>query len=306
MWGLCSTPASLDKARTLISSPTALTTLMVAVAVAVMTACGTPEPSGGLAGAGQANDPGLVHVHGLGVDPADDTLYAATHTGLFRVKDGKASRVGPSHDLMGFTVAGPNRFLASGHPDLRHEELLVDGKPPLLGLVESSDGAEWDALSLLGEADFHALEFSDGTVFGWFNDQFWVSANGSDWERRSRVSMHDFAVSPNNGDIVATTGDGLIRSQDGGRSWEPVSSGGYTLVDWRSDGLFAASPAGEISISDDGGATWQRRGSVDGPVEALSATDDAVFAAVTGKGILRSDDGGASWDVVIASDESHS
>jgi hypothetical protein len=39
-------------------------------------------------------DPGLAHVHGLGVNPADDLLYVATHFGLWRVDDDGAERVG--------------------------------------------------------------------------------------------------------------------------------------------------------------------------------------------------------------------
>ena len=279
----------------------ARTMLVAAFALAVTTACGGPQAAGGSAGEVPANDPGLLHVHGLGVDPADGALYAATHTGLFRVEDANAVRVGPLHDLMGFTVAGPGSFLASGHPDLRDEDLLVDGKPPLLGLVESSDGVEWTSVSLLGEADFHVLESTAEAVYGWFDDRFWASVDGEDWEQRSKVSLLDFAVSPQDSDaVVATTADGVLASPDGGRSWRPVGSEPYALVDWSADGLFGATPAGAIAVSNDGGRTWRRRGSVGGPVEALTATDEALFAAVAGKGILRSDDGGAAWSVVVA------
>jgi hypothetical protein len=60
-------------------------------------------------------DPGLAHVHGLGVNPADDLLYVATHFGLWRVDDDGAERVGNHYlDLMGFTVVGPDHFVASG------------------------------------------------------------------------------------------------------------------------------------------------------------------------------------------------
>ena len=61
-----------------------------------------------------AADAGPVHVHGLGIDPADKALFIATHTGLFRVGDGQSSavRVGDSYqDTRGFTVVGENRFL---------------------------------------------------------------------------------------------------------------------------------------------------------------------------------------------------
>ena len=80
-----------------------------------------------------SDDPGPIHVHGLGVNPADGALFVATHTGLFRAARGemRAQRVGGRYqDTMGFAVVGPDRFLGSGHPD-GHEQL-----PPFLGLIE--------------------------------------------------------------------------------------------------------------------------------------------------------------------------
>jgi hypothetical protein len=67
-----------------------------------------------------AEDPGVVHVHGLGINPRDGALFAATHTGLFVIGDGTATRVTERfQDTMGFTVVGPDYFLGSGHPDFR-------------------------------------------------------------------------------------------------------------------------------------------------------------------------------------------
>src|SRR5687767_1130402 len=42
-----------------------------------------------------SSDAGPVHVHGLGINPADRALFIATHTGLFRVGEGvsEAKRV---------------------------------------------------------------------------------------------------------------------------------------------------------------------------------------------------------------------
>ncbi len=100
-------------------------------------------------------DTAMEHVHGLGVDPADGTLYVATHFGVFRVtNDGERERVADRwQDTMGFAVVGPGHFLGSGHPDLQ-EDL-----PASLGLIESTDGAEtWQAVSMQGEADLHAIE----------------------------------------------------------------------------------------------------------------------------------------------------
>jgi hypothetical protein len=117
-------------------------------------------------------DPGPVHVHGLGVNPADESLFIATHTGLFRAESAelRARRVGDRYqDTMGFTVIGPDHFLGSGHPDGR-EQL-----PPFLGLIESRDaGRTWRAVSLQRKVDFHVLEARGRRIYGY----------GSDWESR--------------------------------------------------------------------------------------------------------------------------
>jgi hypothetical protein len=84
----------------------------------VAPACGGEERQSA-AGPLVLEDPGPVHVHGLG--SADGALYIATHAGLWRLEEGeaKAERIGESYqDTMGFTVLAPDRFLGSGHPDL--------------------------------------------------------------------------------------------------------------------------------------------------------------------------------------------
>ena len=84
------------------------------------------------------------HVHGLGVNPADDRLYVASHMGVFRQTDQGFRRIADRwQDTMAFTVVGADRFLASGHPDGR------EGLPPFLGLIESTDaGRSWTPVSL--------------------------------------------------------------------------------------------------------------------------------------------------------------
>src|ERR1700754_48556 len=122
-----------------------------------------PEPQAA------ADDPGQVHIHGLGVNPSDGAVLVATHTGLFRVAPGgdRQERIGDSYqDTMGFAVVGPDHFLGSGHPDPSDAE-----SPPYLGLIESRDGGRtWSPLSLHGEVDFHVLEAAGGTIFGYGSD----------------------------------------------------------------------------------------------------------------------------------------
>ncbi len=95
-------------------------------------------------------DPGPIHVHGLGINPADGSLLIATHTGTYRVEpdEDKAELIGANRqDTMGFTVAGPDRFLGSGHPD--PNAAREGGLSPLLGLIESRDaGRSWQSISL--------------------------------------------------------------------------------------------------------------------------------------------------------------
>lgn len=246
-------------------------------------------------------EPGVVHVHGLGVDPADGTLYAATHSGLFVIPaQGKASRVANRYqDTMGFTVTGAGRFLGSGHPDFREDH------PPLLGLIESTDaGRSWTPLSLRGKADFHALHAAHGKVYGYDSTSggFMVSTDREQWETRSTLRMRDFAVSPSSADtMVATTEQGVVGSTDGGRSWRPMNGAPVLVVlAWvQQQSLYGVTPDGIVQHSADGGASWTPRGSVGGEPEAITVDvrggAETLYVAASGRGILASTDGGRTF-----------
>ena len=180
-------------------------------ALLVISACGAPADPIGDA----AEDVGPEHVHGLGLNPADGSLYVATHTGMFRMPPGsqEAKRVGDHlQDTMGFAVVGPDRFLGSGHPDLR------DDLPPLLGLIESSDaGRSWESVSLLGNADFHALRVDGPQVVGYdaSGGRLMVSSDrGRTWRSSSPpAAFADVVVDPANPRrLVAASADGLMTS----------------------------------------------------------------------------------------------
>ncbi len=253
---------------------------------------------------GSAADPGVAHVHGLGVNPADDSLYVATHTGTFRIpEDGPAQRVGGSYqDTMGFTVAGPDRFLGSGHPDV---PALRRGEPGRLGLIESTDGGQsWQPRSLRGEADFHGLAFAHEQVYGLdsTSGQFMVSTDMVNWDDRSTVDLFGFAVDPADADhIVGASPEGLLDSPDGGRQWAPKPSPGLIALSWDAGmGLWGVEPDGTVHRSADGGTTWQPAGRLPGQPEALLAHDGVLFAAALEDdvtGIYRSDDDGRTWQL---------
>ncbi|MDQ3355841.1 MAG: hypothetical protein M3502_03810, partial [Actinomycetota bacterium] len=124
--------------------------LGVATVIAVVVAFSGGGDGG--SGVGQTfESTGGGHVHGLGVNPADGALFVASHNGLFRAGRGEseAKPVGSSgKDVMGFSIAGANRFLGSGHPG--NDENL----PSSVGLIASSDAGEtFQPVSLLGEVD---------------------------------------------------------------------------------------------------------------------------------------------------------
>lgn len=259
------------------------------------------DPEGAGVSSLGVRDPGPVHVHGLGVDPADESVFIATHTGTWRLAKSsrKAVRVSKSRqDTMGFTVVGPGHFLASGHPDAR------DDLPPLLGLIESTDaGRSWKPVSLLGKADFHALRAQGSRVYGInaTTGEMLISRDaGRTWvERRLPGPTWDFTVHPvRSAHLIAVTEQGSFASPDEGRTWEPLAPLVGLLAWPTTQALFLIEANGIVQRSSDAGATWQRQGSVGGqPTAVLGAVGD-LYVAVDDGTIKRSSDHGRTWQVI--------
>jgi hypothetical protein len=256
---------------------------------------------GGTASPLRGQDPGPIHVHGLGINPKDGALFIATHTGLWRIarEADRGQRVTDrTQDTMGFTVVGPDLFLGSGHPDVR-EDL-----PPLLGLIESRDaGRTWQPISLLGEADFHVLRSKGDRVYGFdsSNGRLMLSGDrGRTWtERTPPGALLDLAVDPSQPHHFVASGErGLLASRDEGRTWRPLGES-IGLLAWPTPGrLYLVDQAGAVSLSTNGGRTWQAVGRVGGQPAALMARTSAeLYVAVHDGTIMRSVNGGKSWAV---------
>lgn len=285
--------------------PSRAAILALAVLPLVLAACGgdAEEPAGSTPAPGHAaSDSGPVHVHGLGVNPADGALYIATHTGLFRAGRGanSAARVGSGEqDTMGFSVQGPDRFIGSGHPG------PGEAKPPLLGLIESKDaGRSWSSRSLLGEADFHILRAVGSIVYGLdaSNGRLLLSRDGGrSWQRRSVPDgLVDLTPNPARPmEVLASTESGIVISRDGGARWHALARVAPGLLVWPAGGQpFHVDGSGQVSAGADDGKRWRRRGRIPGTPAALAAGGLADLYAALGNGtVLVSRDGGSHWTV---------
>lgn len=250
-------------------------------------------PEGDAAGEEAPPVPG-AHVHGVALTD-DGVVLVATHEGLVRYGPDGMTSVGPPVDLMGFAAPSADRLLASGH--------TVPGVdlPEPMGLVESTDGGRtWTVLSRGGRSDFHALAAAGSVVLGFDAEGMWSSPDGREWERLDPpVAPYALAVSPDGGTVLLTHQDGPQRSADGGRTWEAVDGPLLQRVAF-ADGttVVGAAPDGAVHVSTDGGLTWEQRGSLGGPPEALDATvvdGDVHVVGITGARVHLSTDGGATF-----------
>ena len=245
-------------------------------------------------------DQSVGHIHGLGVDPADDTLYVATHHGLFRVDEsGEPRRVADRwQDTMAFSVVGPRHFLASGHPDVR-EDL-----PAHLGLIESTDAGEtWRPLALQGEADFHILEPVGDDLYAYdaTSGRLLVTQDRKSFEEVGQLPLLSITAHPDDPNtLLGTTNQSQLVEIDAGTGTAKQLPGPtLVLLDATPDSeIVGIDPAGTIHVSGDSGNTWQRRGGIGDQPAALMITDAEWYAATQDQ-IFRSEDDGRTWTKVV-------
>jgi len=288
-----------------------------AVAALVAAGCAGPGQSGTGEGdvtsaAADAPDPGFGHVHGLGLNPGDGAVYAATHFGLWRLPfpgagDALASplRVADRwQDTMGFSVAGPDLFFGSGHPDLREDA------PPLLGFIVSRDRAEtWEPVSLRGQADFHDIAVSGDRLYGYdaTSGRLLVSDDGGrTWITRTPLALRDVTIDPTDPDrILATSPEGLLESTDAGSTFRLVAGAPPLVVlDWVGSVLAGADGDGAVWAARDGRLDrgWQRHGSLSGAPQAFTVVPGGRLLAADEDGVQLSTDGGREWTLLAGYD----
>jgi hypothetical protein len=277
---------------------------LVAAAALLLAACGsgTGAGAGGHAMDHSTKGGGLPgeHVHGVARDAGDGKVYLATHHGLFRYDQGGPVLVGPMVDIMGFSIAGPGRFYASGHPGEG-----VDLPAPL-GLMESVDsGKTWSVRSRGGESDFHALTASSKGVLG-YDGVLRSSSDGKTWRQLAiAAEPRSLAAAPDGSRTLATTPKGVMLSRDQGATWAPIPAAPQLLLAAWADNTTAVgvTRTGSIAVSTDAGATWTTAKARVDSAQALSATRTSggklEVLIVTNTAIQRTVDSGASFSPLV-------
>jgi len=262
-------------------------------------------------------------VHGVGMFTVgqDDSLYLATHQGLFKKSsDSGWIPVGSDRsDFMGFTIGNREGVMySSGHPP------SMGGN---LGFRKSTDsGVTWQTISPVTNSpvDFHAMTASaaDANIIygspGGGSSLYMTADEGRTWKT---VSIPDRIISlaahPSDRNVVfAGTVSGLFSSNNQGKEWNLIDAElirgvvmGVGFVDSNTVYAFVDSQQGNgyIVKSTDGGNTWTKtQGQIAG-VKALfnfeAGRSGEVYAigyqqttlGGAAMNVYKSNDGGASW-----------
>jgi hypothetical protein len=243
-------------------------------------------------------------------DTRSGEFLLTTNRGFFRI-DGETDRV---RRVKGSIEAGGKRatvgtfleldlapdggLVGSGHPDQRT-------LPQYLGYLRSNDGGRhWSVVSRLGDADLHKIVFKHERLYAWdaVLSALIVSEDGG----RSfaehftpRGLIIDFEVDPEDpAHVLAATDEQLFRSEDEGEGWRPLLSGDGSRLAWPEPGkLYLAAKDGTVSVSDDGGDSFDTVGRVEGEPYVIDAVSgEELYMALSDGTILHSEDGGADWE----------
>lgn len=232
-----------------------------------------------------------AHVHAIARDPGSGTLLAAAHDGLYVYEGATPERVGPVIDLMGFTVAGPGHYYASGHPG------TATDLPQPVGLIESRDGGKsWTVVSRGGASDFHALTTTTEAVIG-FDGVLRTTADGRTWTAGDLAAQPRTLAGSGKGSVVlATTEAGLMRSTNSGATWQEVDQAPWLLMAsfGEGDAVVGLTPDGQVHTSADAGRTWRATELLAPHAQALHASgqgDDLEVLVADSRTILASTGG---------------
>jgi photosystem II stability/assembly factor-like uncharacterized protein len=262
----------------------------------------------------------LQPVMSLGFDPRNPSvLYAGTPHLPWKTSDGGATWTSIHHGMI-----DDSDILALTVNQKKPEQLFIGA---CSGIYRSDNAAgRWTKLLGITGAGFRTYSVSldpgqDGVVYSGTKDGLWRSKDlGKSWQKLAPNVIKATAVAPNDSRILflATEDAGILRSRNGGETFEDASEG---LVDRRMVRL--AMPGAQslfVTLGLDGSTLrtsvadlvsetplpWRRVA-----LPAALKNTSTEFAAVPGEaaggiyaynpaGFWRSDDNGASWKALPA------
>jgi photosystem II stability/assembly factor-like uncharacterized protein len=175
------------------------------------------------------------------------------------------------------------------------------------GLYRSTDGGKtWDQASLAGQDAMNLARAKQGVVWAAGHNVLAKSEDGGQSWQDVRpdglpgLDVHGFAVDPRDPRTLyaAIAGQGLFRSNDGGRLFGPISrevGPGVMALAVTPDGRILAGEMEQgLMVSADAGRTWKR--TLDAGLMGLAVNPkDPRRILATGPGILLSRNGGKTW-----------
>ncbi|MEX8059286.1 WD40/YVTN/BNR-like repeat-containing protein [Microbacterium sp. 16-032] len=267
--------------------PLRATTSLVALSALTLSGCAVAAtPS-----TGTEHADGVAHVHAIVPAPDGDGFLLGAHEGIFSAT--ATGELGPrigghDFDAMGLTALGGD-LIASGHPGRNTPAELGVGN---LGVIRSQDGGEtWEPVAFTGEKDFHVLTAGpDGALYGQDagDGAMLISTDkGVSWSPTGSTLLTFGLQVDATGRIIALTPDGPQISIDRGKTFTPLTDAPALFV-------IAASPDRQRLVGVDnndtiwtviGTGSWQDVGTVHGPAQAITITDEGDVLVVDASGL---------------------
>ena len=195
------------------------------------------------------------------------------------------------------------------------------GKKTTIATLTAFGAAAWLLGGSIAQASgpgshVHGIQFDRGTpgrILIATHEGLFAEESGASAQRISdhRHDMMGFAADPADPKVLLASGHparggnlGVLRSEDGGRSWNRIADGAKGPVDFHAMTISPSDPKriyglyGSIQMSRDGGRTWEIRGAPKGrriyDIAASGRNPDHLYAA-TDRGIMISRDAGKAW-----------
>ncbi|MFG3064204.1 F510_1955 family glycosylhydrolase [Streptomyces sp. NPDC048231] len=269
---------------------------VTALSLLALAACSSSN-AGGSTASDSSTTTLISHIHGLGLSPSDGRLYVATHEGIYTPDaQGKPKLVGDStDDFMGFTVTNDGTFYASGHPA---QEADGPGNKGLIKSTDAGKNWTTLSLAGQSDFHALDYAHNTLYAYDSANGLLHTSKDGTTWKNGASLQALDIAVSPEDPKLVlATTAEGVARSSDGGKTFAQGKEPVLAYLSWSAkDSLYGIDMSGGLLRSSDGGVTWNKVATVPGgQPQALSAIGVGHVLAATEGGVYESKDGGRTF-----------